>query len=106
MAKTDAEKLAERVIRAREEGMTWWDIKVKHGMPMTKAKALIRERAPYAVSSSIALDYAWRAFMLKRAGKSIPQIVDELKISKTTVYRAIALGQKAWDRRGEAYKRF
>lgn len=97
--------IEERVIRAREEGMQVWEIKEAFGMPMTKILALLRERAPHLVKNSLALDRSWTAIKLFKNSTSYGEIGKRLGISKATAVRAVALGQKAWDRRGEDFKR-
>lgn len=89
MSKRKITDLTELVIRAREEGAQWWEIKRDLGVPEGKAKAMVKERAPYVHQSSLRWKVAWEVGKLMRQGKTVPEMIAATGTSKNTVYAAM-----------------
>lgn len=79
----------EQIIRAREEGAPWWKIKQDLKVPEKKAKAVIKEHAPYVYGAVPKVMNAWRMGQMRQRGMTVPQIMKETGFSKNLVYSAL-----------------
>jgi transposase len=90
----------EKLVRAREEGMSYWDIRGKFGVPMTKAREIVRRVSPEFTFDSMQVRHAAKAAAMYTHGKkTCEEIAKELGISKATAWRAVCLWEHAARRR-------
>ena len=89
MTKRKAESLEDTVVKARERGLSWWDIKQQLGVPMKTSQEIVKRVAPIVYPSTLRVRKAWEVgTMLKRGCYEMEHIAKHLGISMTTAYAA------------------
>lgn len=99
MARKDP-PIEEKVVYARERGDSYFQIKAELGVPVSRARSIIKTLAPHLAHNTLAVRHSWQAVIRHKRGVPPPRIGRELGISKNTAVRAIQIGLKSWDRRG------
>jgi len=95
----------DQIAHAREGGASFWDIKLKFGVPAVRVREIIRAHAPHVLHNTVAVKVSWDAVLLFKRGMSYGKIAKAIGVSKATAIRAVDIGLKSWDRRGMDIKR-
>jgi len=91
----------EEVVRAREDGARYWEIKSRFDVTMGRARELVRQYSPSFVPDRLAVFLAKQAHELHFKGKTYEEVAKLLKCSPATAFRAAANYEKALARRSK-----